>query len=75
VAAGQIRQDVAVDLNNLLQPIEADLAAGHTAPVPRLVAGLRASLYTRLAQGAITESADKQLGSELTTLLKSISGR
>jgi len=75
LAAGQIRQDVAVDLNNLLQPIEADLAAGHTAPVPRLVAGLRANLYTRLAEGVITESAYKQLGSELTTLLRSISGR
>jgi serine/threonine-protein kinase len=75
VTAGQIRQDVAVDLNNLLQPIEADLAAGHTAPVPRLLAGLRANLYTRLAEGAITKPAYKQLGSELTTLLRSISGR
>jgi eukaryotic-like serine/threonine-protein kinase len=75
VATGQIRQDVAVDLDNLLQPIQADLAAGHIAPVPQLVAGLRAKLDTRLAEGAITESAGKQLGSELTTLLKSISGR
>jgi eukaryotic-like serine/threonine-protein kinase len=75
VAAGQIRQDVAVDLDNLLQPIQADLAAGHTAPVPQLVAGLRAKLDTRLLEGAITEPAGKQLGSELATLLRSISGR
>ena len=71
VAAGQIRQDVAVDLDNLLQPIEADLAAGNTAPIPQLVAGLRAKLATRLSEGAITQAADNGLSRELSSLVKS----
>jgi serine/threonine-protein kinase len=72
VASGQIRQDVAVDLNNLLRPVQADLAAGDTAPIPQLVAGLRAKLATRLSEAAITMAAYRQLNDELTTLLKSI---
>ena len=35
----------------------------------QLVGGLRAKLPTRLAEGAITPAADRQLNSELTTLL------
>ena len=40
VADGQIRQDVGVDLDNLIQPIQAGLSAGNTAQVSQLVAGL-----------------------------------
>jgi serine/threonine-protein kinase len=72
VAAGQIRQDVAVDLDNLLQPVLADLANGNASQVPPLVAGLRAKLATRLSEAAITMAAYRQLNDELTTLLKSI---
>jgi len=75
VADGQIRQDVGVDLDNLIQPIQAGLAAGNTAQVPGLVAGLRAKLATRLSEGAITQAADQQLNSELTTLLRASAGR
>jgi serine/threonine protein kinase len=75
VADGQIRQDVGVDLDNLIQPIQAGLAAGNTAQVPVLVAGLRAKLATRLSEGAIAQAADQQLNSELTTLLRASAGR
>ena len=75
VADGQIRQDVGVDLDNLIQPIQAGLTAGNTAQVPQLVAGLRAKLATRLSEGAITQAADRQLSGELTTLLHASAGR
>lgn len=75
VAGGQVRQDVAVDLDNLIAPIRSDLAAGNFAPIPQLVAGLRTKLTTRLAEGAVTQAAGRQLGSELTTLLRSLPGR
>jgi serine/threonine-protein kinase len=74
VADGQIRQDVGVDLDDLIQPIQAGLAAGNTAQVPGMVAGLRTKLATRLAEGAITQAADRQLSSELTTLLRASTG-
>jgi serine/threonine-protein kinase len=74
VADGQIRQDVGVDLDNLVQSIQTGLAAGNTAQVPGLVAGLRAKLATRLSEGAITQAADRQLNSELTILLRASTG-
>src|SRR5258708_7403428 len=51
-ASGQIRQDVAVDLENLIQPVQADLAAGNTAGVPRLAGALKAEVPTRIGTGA-----------------------
>ena len=75
VAVGQIRQNVGVDLDNLIQPIQAGLTAGNTAQVPQLVAGLRAKLASQLSEGAITQAADRQLSSELTTLLHASAGR
>ena len=75
VASGQIRQDVAADLDNLLHPVQADLAAGNTAGMSRLVAGLKAKLATRLGEGAITKAADAELGRELDTLLAGVTGR
>jgi hypothetical protein len=74
VADGQIRPDVAVDLNNLLQPVQTDLALGNTAGIPRLVAGLRAKLVTRLAEGAISQGAESGLSRELSALAKSTGG-
>jgi serine/threonine-protein kinase len=73
-ASGQIRQDVAVDLENLIQPVQADLAAGNTAGVSALVSALKAKLATRLGEGAITRAADAELGRELSTLLNSVTG-
>jgi hypothetical protein len=75
VASGQIRQDVAVDLDNLLQPVQADLAAGNTAAMSQLVAALKAKLAARLGEGAITKAADAELGRELDLLLASVTGR
>ena len=73
-ASGQIRQDVAIDLENLIQPVQADLAAGNTAGVSALVSALKAKLATRLGEGAITRAADAELGRELSTLLNSVTG-
>lgn len=73
VASGQIRQDVGVDLTNLLQPVQGDLAAGNTAGAAQLVGGLKAKLTTRLGEGAITPAAGRQLSGELSTLLRSVS--
>jgi len=75
VADGQIRADVAVDLGNLLQPVQSGLEAGNTAQIPQLVAGLRAKLVTRLSEGAITQAADRELSSELTALARALAGR
>ena len=75
VASGQIRADVAVDLDNLLQPIQTGLETGNTAQIPKLVAGLRAKLVTRLSEGAITQAADNRLTSELTTLARASAGK
>jgi serine/threonine-protein kinase len=75
VASGQIRADVAVDLDNLLQPIQTGLETGNTAQIPKLVAGLRAKLVTRLSEGAITQGVDNRLSSELTTLARASAGK
>jgi eukaryotic-like serine/threonine-protein kinase len=75
VASGQIRQDVGVDLTNVLHPVQTELAAGNTAGVSRLVATLKAKLATRLGEGAITKSAGAQLDRELAALLSAVAGR
>jgi serine/threonine-protein kinase len=74
VASGQIRQDVGVDLSNLLQPVQADLAAGNTAGVAQLADALKAKLAARLGEGAITRAAVAELDRELATLVKSVNG-
>jgi serine/threonine-protein kinase len=74
VASGQIRQDVGVDLTNLLQPVRAELAAGKTAGVSQLASTLKAKLATRLGEGAITKAAVAGLDRELATLARSVTG-
>jgi hypothetical protein len=75
VASGQIRQDVGEDLTNLLQPVQADLAAGNTAGVSQLAGTLKAKLAARLGEpGAITKAAVAELDRELATLVKSVRG-
>jgi hypothetical protein len=74
VASGRIRQDAGVDLDNLLQPVRADLAAGNTAGVSQLVGALKAKLATRLGEGALTKAA-AELDRELATLLRGVTGR
>jgi hypothetical protein len=73
-ASGQIRQDVGVDLTNLLQPVQTELAAGNTAGVSQLASTLKAKLTTRLGEGAITKAAVAELDRELATLASSVSG-
>jgi eukaryotic-like serine/threonine-protein kinase len=75
VASGQIRQDVGVDLTNLLQPVQTELAAGDTAGVSQLAATLKAKLAARLGEGAITKAAVAQLDRELAALLSAVTGR
>jgi hypothetical protein len=71
VANGQIRQDVGVDLDNLIAPVQAELAAGERAPVAQLADTLRAKLRTREGEGAVTVDAVNVLNGELDTLARS----
>jgi serine/threonine protein kinase len=72
MATGQIRRDVGVDFENFIQPVEADLVAGRPANVPQLVVTLRAKLRQRLSEGTITAAIDRQMSSEIDTLLASV---
>jgi serine/threonine-protein kinase len=71
VAAGQIRPDVGLDFDNLIDPVQADLASGQPAPVAQLAATLRAKLWTRVSEGAVTVTAANLLNTELGALERS----
>jgi eukaryotic-like serine/threonine-protein kinase len=71
VAGGQIRPDVGVDFGNLIDPVRSDLASGQPAPVAQLAGELRAKLWTRVSEGAVTVTAATVLNSELTALANS----
>lgn len=71
VAAGQVRQDVGVDFGNLIGPVRAELASGQPAPVAQLAGELRAKLWTRVSEGAVSVTAATVLNSELTALADS----
>jgi hypothetical protein len=71
MATGQIREDVGVDFQNFIQPVQAELSAGRPADVPQLVSTLRAKLRQRLSEGTITAGIDRLMSSELDTLLAS----
>ena len=71
VAAGQVRPDVGVDFDNLIGPVQADLASGQPAPVAQLAATLRAKLWTRVSEGAVTVTAATVLNTELSALARS----
>ena len=71
VADGQIRPDVGADLGNLIDPVRSDLASGQPAPVAELAGELRAKLWTRVSEGAVTVTAATVLNSELTALANS----
>jgi eukaryotic-like serine/threonine-protein kinase len=68
VASGQVRQDVGVDFDNLIQPVKTELAAGQPAPVAQLATTLREKLWTRVSEGAVTVSAATVLNDEITAL-------
>jgi len=73
VTSGQVRQDVGVDFDNLIQPVKTDLAAGQPAPVTQLATTLREKLWTRVGEGAVTVSAATVLNDEITDLAHSAS--
>ena len=73
VASGQVRQDVGVDFDNLIQPVKTELAAGQPAPVTQLATTLREKLWTRVSEGAVTVSAATVLNDEITALAHSAS--
>lgn len=75
VERGQIRQDVGVDLNNLVQPVATDLAAGRAAPVAQLAQTLRAKVATRLGEGAMSQAAARALQAEISALRHSAAAR
>lgn len=67
-ADGQIRSDVALDFENLIEPVRAELIAGEPAQVASLVPALRQKLADRLGEGGITARTAQLLGNELTRL-------
>ncbi len=67
-ADGQIRSDVALDFENLIEPVRAELIAGEPAQVASLVPALRQKLADRLGEGSITAGTAQLLGNELTRL-------
>ena len=71
VATGQMRQDVGLDLGNLILPVMTQLASGQPAPVQQLVSTLRAKIWTRVSEGGLTTQAATQLTSELGMLQRS----
>ena len=71
VADGQVRPDVGVDFANLIDPVRTDLASGQPAPVTQLAGELRAKLWTRVSEGAVTLAAATVLNKELTALAHS----
>jgi len=71
VASGQVRQDVGLDFDNLIQPVKTELAAGQPAPVAQLATTLREKLWTRVSEGAVTVSAATVLNDEITDLANS----
>jgi hypothetical protein len=71
VTAGQIRPDVGVDFSNLIDPVRSELASGQPAPVAQLAGELRAKLWTRVSEGAVTVTAATMLNRELTALAAS----
>ena len=73
VTSGQVRQDVGVDFDNLIQPVKTELAAGQPAPVAQLATTLREKLWTRVSEGAVTVSAATVLNDEITDLAHSAS--
>lgn len=66
---GQIRADVGLDLDNLIQPVATDLIAGRPAPVAQLASTLRAKVATRLGENAMSRAAARALDAEIATLV------
>jgi hypothetical protein len=66
---GQIRADVGVDLDNLIQPVVTDLIAGRPAPVAQLASTLRTKVATRLGENAMSRAAARALDAAITMLL------
>ncbi|HEU5024857.1 MAG TPA: protein kinase [Spirillospora sp.] len=62
-ASGEIRSDVALDLDNVITNLENDLLAGRPVNVPERIAQLRDKILTRLReQGLSRELADQLTG-------------
>jgi eukaryotic-like serine/threonine-protein kinase len=74
MASGQMRQDVGLDMINLILPVMTELAAGEPAPVLQLTSTLRAKIATRLGEDGLTTAAATELTSELDALQRSAGG-
>jgi hypothetical protein len=72
---GQIRSDVALDLENLIQPVRSEIQAGQVqaSQVSQLVTTLQGKIATRSnEEGSISASAASQLNNDLTQLSQSV---
>jgi hypothetical protein len=75
-ANGQIRSDVALDFENLIQPVQSSIQAGQVqaSQVSQLVTTLQGKITTRSQEaGALAASSATQLNNDLTQLSQSVS--
>jgi serine/threonine-protein kinase len=67
-ASGEIRSDVAIDLNNVITNLENDLTADRTVDVGRRVALLHDKIDTRRRERALTPGLADELNRVLATI-------
>jgi eukaryotic-like serine/threonine-protein kinase len=67
-AAGQVRTDVAVDLDNLITALLDRLAAGRQPDLPGQVSMLHRKIVTRLGEGGLTQASADELTAELSSV-------
>ncbi len=68
--AGEIRADVALDLENVLHQLRTRIIQGERIDYPTTASGLRTKIALRINEAAITESR----GMQLITLINQLSG-
>jgi len=68
LAAREVRADVAVDLDNLITNLQAEIAAGVVVDVSRRVGELRKKIVQRVREGGIAQNRADALTRTLTAL-------
>lgn len=68
LAASEVRADAAVDLDNLIGNLQAELAAGEPVNVDQRVSELRSKITQRVREGALSPSCADELTQTLSAL-------
>jgi serine/threonine protein kinase len=64
-AAGEIRPDVAIDINNVVTNLHNELIAGQQVDLPRRLGELHDKIATRLREGGLTQGRAQKLSAAL----------